>query len=38
MSVAEAQGAWIAEMLTGAYLPPSPAEVRGQMVREHERN
>ncbi len=38
MPLAEAQSAWIAEMLTGGYLPPSDAAIRRQMRADHERD
>ncbi len=38
MPLAEAQSAWVAEMLGGRYLPPSDAVIRRQMVADHERN
>ncbi|MGO2746501.1 flavin-containing monooxygenase [Microbacterium sp.] len=38
MPLAEAQAAWVTEMLTGQYAPPSDREVRTQMMRDHERN
>ena len=38
MPLAEAQGAWVAETLTGRYAPPPEGEIREQMAREHERN
>ncbi len=38
MPVAEAQGAWVAETLSGRYVPPPESEVRGQMAKDHERN
>lgn len=38
MPLAEAQSAWVTEMLTGRYAPPRDAEVRTQMLRDHERN
>ncbi|GAA1812689.1 NAD(P)/FAD-dependent oxidoreductase [Agromyces neolithicus] len=37
MPLAEAQSAWVAELLTGTYAAPSDAEVRAMMTREHER-
>lgn len=37
MPLAEAQAAWITELLTGRYAPPSDAEIRRQLVRDHER-
>lgn len=38
MPLAEAQSAWITEILTGRYLPPPEGEIRAQMTAEHERN
>ncbi|WP_310962536.1 flavin-containing monooxygenase [Nocardioides terrisoli] len=38
MPLAEAQGAWIAEMMTGRYVAPPAAEIRKQMLADHERN
>jgi dimethylaniline monooxygenase (N-oxide forming) len=38
MPLAEAQGAWIAEILKGEYVAPPSAEVRRQMIAVHERN
>lgn len=38
MPIAESQGAWIAEMLTGDYLPPADSVVRRQMATDHARN
>ncbi|HSU03788.1 MAG TPA: NAD(P)-binding domain-containing protein [Nocardioides sp.] len=38
MPLAEAQAAWIAEMLAGDYVPPSGAVVRRQMAAEHARD
>ncbi|WP_374456301.1 NAD(P)-binding domain-containing protein [Nocardioides sp.] len=38
MPLAEAQSAWIAEMLGGGYLPPSDAVIRRQMAADHERD
>ena len=38
MPLAEAQSVWITEMLTGRYLPPPTAEIRRQMLVDHERN
>ncbi len=38
MPLAEAQSAWVTAMLTGGYEPPTDAEVRAQMMRDHERN
>ncbi|MCB1273379.1 MAG: NAD(P)-binding domain-containing protein [Leucobacter sp.] len=38
MPIAEAQSAWIAETLTGAYAPPPEPVIRSQMRRDHERN
>lgn len=38
MPVAEAQSAWVAEMLTGRCALPAPAEIRAQLARDHERN
>ena len=38
MPIAEAQSAWIAETLTGGYVPPSEEVVRRQMLAEHERD
>jgi dimethylaniline monooxygenase (N-oxide forming) len=38
MPIAEAQSAWIAETLTGGYVPPAEAVVRRQMRAEHERD
>lgn len=35
MPLAEAQSVWIADLLRGAYAPPSDAEVRAQMTRDH---
>lgn len=38
MPLAEAQGAWVAQTLSGDYAPPPLQEVRAQMARDHERN
>jgi thioredoxin reductase len=38
MPIAEAQGAWVAQMLTGQYLPPPDREIRTRMRRDHQRN
>jgi cation diffusion facilitator CzcD-associated flavoprotein CzcO len=38
MPIAESQGAWIAETLTGDYLPPADPVVRRQMAKDHARN
>ena len=38
MPLAEAQAAWIAEILAGHYVPPSDAVIRRQMAAEHERD
>jgi cation diffusion facilitator CzcD-associated flavoprotein CzcO len=38
MPIAEAQSAWIAETLSGAYVPPPDSVVRRQMLAEHERD
>lgn len=38
MPVAEAQSAWVAEMLAGTYAPPPADGIRRQMLRDHERN
>ena len=38
MPLAEAQGAWICDLLTGRYAPPTDAEIRRQMRSEHERD
>ena len=38
MPLAEAQSAWIAEILTGDYVLPSDAVIRRQMAAEHERD
>ncbi len=38
MPLAEAQSAWIAETLAGAYVPPSASVVRRQMAADHERD
>jgi cation diffusion facilitator CzcD-associated flavoprotein CzcO len=38
MPLAQAQGEWVAERLTGHYAPPADSEVRHQMRVEHERN
>ncbi|MBS1905851.1 MAG: NAD(P)-binding domain-containing protein [Actinobacteria bacterium] len=38
MPLAEAQAAWVTEMLTGRYAAPADPEIRTQMVRDHERN
>jgi hypothetical protein len=38
MPISEAQGVWVTEMLTGAYVLPSDAEIRTRMRRDHERN
>lgn len=38
MPLAEAQSAWIAEILTGSYAPPSAKEMKARMRRDHERN
>jgi cation diffusion facilitator CzcD-associated flavoprotein CzcO len=38
MPLAEAQSAWVADLLTGRYAAPPPGEVRAQMVKDHARN
>ena len=38
MPISEAQSAWIAETLTGRYVPPADDVVRRQMEGEHERD
>jgi dimethylaniline monooxygenase (N-oxide forming) len=38
MPLAEAQGAWVAETLSGRYAPPPENEVREQMAKDHARN
>jgi dimethylaniline monooxygenase (N-oxide forming) len=38
MPLAEAQGAWVADMLSGRYASPPDLEIRRQMTRDHERN
>ncbi|MHA6668444.1 flavin-containing monooxygenase [Homoserinimonas sp. A447] len=38
MPLAEAQGAWVAEMLSGQYVAPSDDEIREQLATDHERN
>ena len=38
MPLAEAQSAWIADILTGDYVLPSDAVIRRQMAAEHERD
>ncbi len=38
MPLAEAQAAWIAETLTGAYVPPPAPVVRRQMAADHRRD
>ncbi|HXH80195.1 flavin-containing monooxygenase [Nocardioides sp.] len=38
MPLAEAQSAWVTEMLTGAYVPPDAGAVRRQMAADHARN
>lgn len=38
MPLAEAQAAWVTEMLTGRYIPPPEAEIRTQMIQDHEAN
>jgi hypothetical protein len=38
MPLAEAQAAWIAEMLAGDYVPPPESVVRRQMAAEHARD
>jgi hypothetical protein len=38
MRIAESQSAWIAETLTGDYLPPAESVVRRQMATDHARN
>ncbi len=38
MPLAEKQSVWIAEMLTGDYVPPAPSVIRKQMLRAHEAN
>ncbi len=38
MPISEAQSAWIAETLTGGYVPPADSVVRRQMRAEHERD
>jgi cation diffusion facilitator CzcD-associated flavoprotein CzcO len=38
MPIAEAQAAWVAETLAGAYVPPAADVVRRQMTTDHARN
>lgn len=38
MPLAEAQAAWVTQMLTGENLPPADSKIREQMLRDHERN
>lgn len=38
MPVAQAQSAWVAELLTGRYALPAAACIRAQLTRVHERN
>jgi cation diffusion facilitator CzcD-associated flavoprotein CzcO len=38
MPLAQAQGEWVAQLLTGRYVPPPDSEVRRQMRADHERN
>lgn len=38
MPLAEAQAAWVAEILTGKYVEPAADELRQQMLRDHRRN
>lgn len=38
MPLAEAQGAWVADMVSGRYSLPAENEIREQMSRDHERN
>lgn len=38
MPLAEAQSAWIADLLSGGYFPPTEAQIRKQMMTDHERN
>ena len=38
MPLAEAQAAWIAETLSGAYVPPPEPVVRRQMAADHARD
>ena len=38
MPISEAQGAWVAQMLTGQYLPPPDQEIRALMQRDHQQN
>ena len=38
MPLAEAQSAWVAEILTGRYAAPPPTRMRQTMRRDHERN
>lgn len=38
MPLAEAQSAWLADLLAGRYVLPPTAEVRRQMAADHERN
>ncbi|MFD4420991.1 flavin-containing monooxygenase [Agromyces sp. NPDC058484] len=38
MPLAEAQSAWVAEMLAGSYVAPADTEVRVQMERDHQHN
>ena len=38
MPISEAQGAWVAQMLTGQYLPPPDKEIRTLMQRDHQQN
>ncbi len=37
MPLAEAQSQWVAEQLTGRYVPPDAADIRRQMLADHER-
>jgi hypothetical protein len=38
MPLAEAQSVWVAETLSGRYVPPPAEEIRRQMLADHERN
>ncbi len=38
MPLAEAQSAWVAEILAGRYVAPADAELRSRMERDHRRN
>jgi hypothetical protein len=38
MPLAQAQGEWVAQTLSGHYLPPPEGEIRRQMRADHDRN